>query len=211
MIKSGEEERLQHYYCEYDMGEPMKSLEIKDRRAWRTWLTENHDREDEIWLVYYKKATGIPSISYQDSLDEALCLGWIDSLIKKIDDQKYARKFTPRKDESKWSLVNKKRVEQLIREGSMTEYGLKKVEAAKRSGSWDAPGQKPKLEYKMLAEFSEALENNPQAKETFTDLAPSYQKQYLAWISTAKRSETRQKRITESINLLNKGNKLGLK
>jgi len=95
----------------------MKTLEIKNRGEWRAWLAENHDRESEIWLVYYKKATGIPGIEYKDSLDEALCFGWVDSLIKKIDEQKYARKFTPRKDESQWSLVNKKRVEELIRDG----------------------------------------------------------------------------------------------
>ena len=189
----------------------MKSLEMKDRHAWRDWLSKNHDQEDEIWLIYYKKETGIPSIAYQDSLDEALCFGWIDRLIKKIDDQKYARKFTPRKDDSKWSLVNKTRVTELTREGLMNEHGLKKVEAAKRSGSWDAPVQKPKLDFKMPDEFSDALKSNPQAQEAFNNLAPSYQKQYLAWIGTAKRSETRRKRIRESIQLLREGKKLGLK
>ncbi len=189
----------------------MKTLELTDRKTWRNWLIENHDQEDEIWLIYYKKATGIPSISYHDSLDEALCFGWIDSLIKKIDDQKYARKFTPRKVDSKWSLVNKKRVELLIRDGLMTEFGLIKVEAAKRSGSWNAPVQKPKLDFEMPAEFAEALKNNPQAEDTFNNLAPSYQKQYLAWIGTAKRSETKQKRIKESIRLLSEGKKLGLR
>jgi uncharacterized protein YdeI (YjbR/CyaY-like superfamily) len=193
------------------MGKIMELLEMKDRLAWREWLKENHDQVDEIWLIYYKKSTGLPSIAYQDSLDEALCFGWIDSLIKKIDDEKYARKFTPRKDSSKWSLVNKKRVAQLIQEGSMTEFGLKKVEAAKRSGSWDAPTQKPKLDFEMPAEFSQALKENPRAEEAFNNLAPSYQKQYLAWIGTAKRSETRQKRIKESIKILNEGRKLGLK
>jgi uncharacterized protein YdeI (YjbR/CyaY-like superfamily) len=189
----------------------MNTLELKDRKEWRAWLAENYNRENEIWLVYYKKATGIPSISYQDSLDEGLCFGWIDSLIKKIDERKYARKFTPRKDDSKWSLVNKKRAEQLIRDGLMTEYGLNKVEAAKRSGSWDAPVQKPKLDFKMPSEFSEALKNNPQAENFFNNLAPSYQKQYLGWIVTAKRSETKQKRIKESIELLSEGKRLGLR
>jgi uncharacterized protein YdeI (YjbR/CyaY-like superfamily) len=144
-------------------------------------------------------------------LDEALCFGWIDSLIKKIDEQKYARKFTPRKDDSKWSLVNKKRVEQLMRAGLMTEHGLKKVEAAKRSGSWDAPVQKPKMDFEMPAEFAKALKNNPQAEEAFNNLAPTYQKQYLGWICTAKRPETREKRIAESIQLLTEGKKLGLR
>jgi uncharacterized protein YdeI (YjbR/CyaY-like superfamily) len=189
----------------------LRTLELKDRQAWQDWLAANHDQADEIWLIYYKKATGIPSLAYQDTLDVALCYGWIDSLIKKIDEQRYARKFTPRKDDSKWSLVNKKRVEQLIQDGLMTEHGLNKVEAAKRSGSWDAPVQKPKLDFKMPSEFAEALKINPEAEETYYKLAPSYQKQYLAWIATAKRSETKQKRVQESIKLLREGKKLGLK
>lgn len=189
----------------------MKTIELKDRSEWRAWLADNHDRENEIWLIYFKKDSGIPSIEYADSLDDALCFGWVDSLIKKIDDQKYARKFTPRKDDSKWSLVNKQRAEQLIRDGLMTEHGLNKVEAAKRSGSWDAPVSKPKLDLKMPAEFAEALNDNPQAGTAFRSLAPTYQKQYLSWIVTAKRPETRQKRIMESIRLLREGKKLGLR
>jgi uncharacterized protein YdeI (YjbR/CyaY-like superfamily) len=189
----------------------MKTIELKNRTEWRDWLAANYARETEIWLVYYKKATGIPSIQYAESLDEALCYGWVDSLIKKIDGQRYARKFTPRKDDSKWSLVNKTRVEQLIRDGRMTEHGLKKVEAARRSASWDSPGQQPKLDFTMPAEFAEALKSNLQAQSTFDGLTVTYQKQYLAWIITAKRPETRQKRIAESIKLLSEGKKLGLR
>lgn len=189
----------------------MKTLELKNRTAWRAWLTANHDRENEIWLIYYKKETGISSISYDETLDEALCFGWVDSLIKKIDEQRYARKFTPRSDESKWSKVNIKRVEQLIQDGLMTEHGLIKVNAAKRSGSWDAPVQKPKLNFEMPAEFAEALKNNPQAERTFNSIAPTHQKQYLGWIITAKRPETREKRIIEAIQLLAEGKILGLR
>jgi uncharacterized protein YdeI (YjbR/CyaY-like superfamily) len=189
----------------------MKTIELKNRSEWRDWLAANHDKETEIWLVYYKKAIGIPSIQYGESLDEALCYGWVDSLIKKIDEQRYARKFTPRKDDSKWSLVNKKRVEQLIQEGRMSEHGMKKVEAAKHSGRWDSPVQKPKLDFTMPADFAEALRNNPEAEAAFKGLAASHQKQYLAWIITAKRPETKKKRITESIQLLSEGKKLGLR
>ena len=189
----------------------MKTLELEDRTAWRDWLAANHDRESEVWLVYYKTASGIPSIQYKESLDEALCYGWVDSLIKKIDEQRYARKFTPRKDDSKWSLVNKKRVEQLIQEGRMAEPGMKKVEAARRSGSWDSPGQQPKLDFTVPEEFAKALKNNPQAQSAFDGLAVTYQKQYLAWIITAKRPETKRKRIAESIQLLSEGKKLGLR
>ena len=189
----------------------MKTIEFKARSEWRAWLARNYNQESEIWLIYYKKATGIPSIEYSDSLDEALCFGWVDSLIKKIDNRKYARKFTPRKDDSRWSVVNKERVEQLIQDGIMSEPGLKKVEAAKRSGNWEAPVQKPKLDLKMPTEFAEALKSNPQAEATFNDLAQSHQKQYLGWIVTAQRPDTRQKRIEKSIQMLNEGKKLGLR
>ena len=189
----------------------MKTIEFKNPSEWQAWLSENHDKENEIWLIFHKKATGIPCIEYKDSLDEALCFGWVDSLIKKIDEEKYARKFTPRKDNSKWSLVNKKRVEELIQDGRMTEHGLKKVNAAKQSGNWDSPTQKPKFDLTMPPEFIEALQNNPQAETTFNNLTSSQQKQYLLWIVTAKRPETRDKRIKESIQLLAEGKKLGLK
>ncbi|MFC2028676.1 YdeI family protein [Chloroflexota bacterium] len=189
----------------------MKTLEFKTRTQWREWLAENHQQEEEVWLVYFKKGTGIPSIAYKDSLDEALCYGWVDSLIKKIDEEKYARKFTPRKDKSKWSLVNKKRVEQLMRDGLMTDHGLRKVEAAKKSGSWDAPVQKPKLDLTMPEVFASALADNPMAQKAYSNLAPSHQKEYLAWIITAKRQATKEKRIAESIHLLSEGKKLGLR
>lgn len=189
----------------------MKTVEAKDRAEWRAWLAEHHDKEAEIWLVYYKKGTGVASIDYESSVEEALCYGWVDSLIKKIDDRKYARKFTPRKDDSKWSPSNIKRVKKLIKEGLMTEFGLQKVEAAKQSGKWDEPVQSPALGFEMHPEFVEALKKNEKAKETFDNLAPTYQKQYLGWIEVAKRQETRQKRIQESIRLLERGERLGLK
>ena len=189
----------------------MKTLDVKNRADWRAWLAANHDEEAEIWLVYYKKGTGVTSIDYESSVEEALCYGWVDSIIKKIDDRKYVRKFTPRKDDSKWSPSNIKRVKKLLKEGLMTEYGLQKVEAAKGSGQWDDPAQRPELSYEMHPEFAQALKDNKRAKEAFENLAPTYQKQYLGWIEVAKRPETRQKRIEESIRLLADGQKLGLK
>jgi len=189
----------------------MKTIEVKNRADWGAWLAANHNKETEIWLVYYKKGTGKESIDYETSVEEALCYGWVDSIIKKIDDTKYARKFTPRKDDCKWSPSNKKRVEKLIREGLMTEFGLQKVEAAKQSGQWDAPDQRPKLTFEISAEFAEALSKNKKARETFENLSPNHQKQYLGWIEVAKRPETREKRIQESIRLLAEGKKLGLK
>ena len=187
------------------------TLEIQTLPEWRKWLLENHSCVEEIWLVYYKKHTGTPSISYQDSLDEALCFGWVDSLIKRIDDDRYARKFTPRRDDSNWSLVNKTRVKELIAAGRMTEYGLAKVEATKQSGSWENPLTKPDLDFETPSELEQALTENPEAAQFFESLAPTYRKQYIGWIATAKRPETREKRAAEALRLLSEGKKLGLK
>ena len=189
----------------------MKTVVVKNRAEWRAWLAANHDKETEVWLIYFKKKTGKTSVEYGASVEEALCYGWVDSIIKKLDDTKFARKFTPRKESSKWSPSNKKRVEQLMREGLMTEHGLQKMEAAKRTGKWDNPVQKPKLTFDMPVEFAEALRKNKRAQETFRKLAPTYQKQYLGWIEVAKRPNTKEKRIKESIRLLAEGKKLGLK
>ena len=187
------------------------TLVVENRLAWRTWLSANHDKESEIWLVYYKKASGKTSIGYDDSVEEALCFGWVDSIIKKIDEEKYARKFTPRKANSKWSESNIKRVEKMIAAGLMTEHGRALVEAAKGSGNWNNPVSPPKLSFELPPEFAAALAQNKKAGGNFKKLAKTYQKQYIGWITTAKRAATREKRIRESIDLLEKGEKLGLR
>ncbi|MCB2178551.1 YdeI/OmpD-associated family protein [bacterium] len=189
----------------------MQTVEMADRVAWRTWLAENYDTATEIWLMYYKKGSGVSSISYEASVEEALCFGWVDSIIKRIDEQKYVRKFTPRKPKSVWSPSNIRRVEKLIAAGKMTEYGLSLVEAAKLSGSWENPAVRPKLDLTMPEEFAQALAEHPQAKDTFDSLTKTYRKQYLTWIVTAKRPETKARRIAEAIRLLAQGKKLGLR
>jgi uncharacterized protein YdeI (YjbR/CyaY-like superfamily) len=189
----------------------MKQIHVTTRSDWRRWLAKNHDQiKDGIWLVFHKKKAGQPSLEYEESVEEALCFGWIDSIIKKIDDEKYCRKFTPRKDDSQWSNTNKKRVGKLIKEGKMTGFGLAKVEAAKRSGHWEMD-PRPAINMEVPSELSEALARNKRAKEFFEKLAPTYQKQFIGWIVTAKRPETTAKRIKESLALLAKGEKLGLK
>jgi uncharacterized protein YdeI (YjbR/CyaY-like superfamily) len=189
----------------------MKQLTVNDRTAWRKWLEENHDQGNEIWLVYFKKDSGRSGINYEESVEEALCYGWIDSLIKKIDGQRYARKFTPRTEDSQWSEPNKRRVERMLAAGRMTEHGLKLVQAAKANGRWEDVVKPPKLDYTLHPDFEKALQANPAALETFNELAPSYQKQYTGWINQAKRADTRQKRIHEAVQLLEQGQKLGLK
>ncbi len=177
---------------------------------WRKWLKQNHRKVDEIWLVFYKKGAGVQSLDYDAALDEALCVGWIDSLIKKIDDAKYARKFTPRNQVSKWSEINKKRVERLIKDGRMTEEGLAVVKAAKANGCWEKP-DRPVTIPDFSPELMTALKQNKKAAANFDKLAPSHQKRYMMWVAMAKRPETKEKRIREAIELLEKGRELGLK
>ena len=188
----------------------MKQLYFKSREQWRSWLSRNYAEENEIWLIFYKKATGRPVIAYGAAVEEALCFGWIDSIIKKIDDTRYARKFTPRKDQSRWSELNKKRASKMIKEGRMTEAGFSKIQIAKQTKQW-AQHIRPKINFDIPPELTNALNKNHQAKENFEKLAATYRKQYIGWINIAKKPETKKKRIAESIALLQKGRKLGLK
>jgi uncharacterized protein YdeI (YjbR/CyaY-like superfamily) len=189
----------------------MNQVRITTRDQWRRWLATNHDQEkDGVWLVFQRKNTGKPSLGYEESVEEALCFGWIDSIIKRIDDDSYCRKFTPRKDDSAWSNTNKQRVEKITREGRMTEFGQAKVDAAKGSGRW-AMDPRPAINMDVPRELSVALDRNLDARDFFEKLASTYRKHYIGWIVTAKRPETRAKRIRESVALLARGKKLGLK
>jgi uncharacterized protein YdeI (YjbR/CyaY-like superfamily) len=188
----------------------VKKLYVKTRAEWRKWLAANHGKAAVIWLVFHRKGTGKPSIDYEAAVEEALCYGWIDSIVKKLDETRYLRKFTPRKDGSVWSESNKERVAGLIKEGRMLECGLAKVEAAKKNGRW-ASEERPKITSDMPREFARARERNKKAKEFFESLAPTYRKQYVIWILMARRKDTKEKRIRESILLLRKGEKLGLR
>jgi len=179
-----------------------------DRAAWRDWLGKHGDNASEVWLVYYKAATGKPSISYQDSLEEALCYGWVDSLIQKIDEEKYARKFTPRKAGSKWSELNKHLVAKLVKEDRMTQVGLAKIDFPLE----EASSSRPKRSELPLPDWLKAgLMTSPKAWENFSKLPPSHRRNYILWISDAKKEETRQRRLLEAIRRLEKNETLGLK
>ena len=182
----------------------MKTLSVVTRDEWRKWLEKNYTTEKEVWLVFYKKHTRIPSILYNDAVEEALCFGWIDSIIKRIDDEKFVRKFTPRKHKSTWSELNKKRAKKMIKEGKMTDAGLAHIDEKVFS-------QKEIREIPVITpEIEDALKAH-KVWETFCDLAPGYKKQYLGWVLDAKREETRTKRLKELITVLEKNEKLGMK
>jgi len=192
------------------MAGTIDGLYVTDRSAWREWLRENHGIRREIWLIYYKKHTGKPSIPYDDSVEEALCFGWIDSIIKKLDEERFARKFTPRKPKSSWSETNKERARKMMRNGKMTEVGLAKIREAKKSGEWSRTPPKRK-ELVIPPYMKAALARNEKAQENFYNLAKSYRRQYVGWISSAKREETRKRRLAEVIRLLEKNERLGMK
>lgn len=171
---------------------------FETREEWRTWLKKNHGTKKQVSLVYYKKHTGKKSVRYEEAVEEALCFGWIDSKINRIDDEMYMQLFTPRKPNSVWSLLNKKRVEKLIKEGKMTASGFLMVEAAKETGRWNqAYGGNKKCD--VPADLQRALKNNKEASKNFRKFSSGYQRRYIEWISMAKRNETREKRILQVV------------
>ncbi len=184
-------------------------LYITNRNDWREWLKKNHKTKKEIWLIYYKKHTGKARIPYDDAVEEALCYGWIDTTVKRIDDETYMQKFTPRNKNSKWSKLNKKRVEKMIKAGKMRKPGLDRINDAKKSGEWDA-AYAVRDEVEMPAELEKALAENKKAEENFYNFAPSYRRNYIAWVATAKQQATIDKRIKEVIRRAEKNIKPGM-
>lgn len=188
----------------------MKLFLAKSPKEWRNWLEKNHAKEKEIWLVYYKKHTGIPSISYLESVEVALCFGWIDGIKKRIDDEKYTHRFTLRRARSNWSSRNITIAQRMIEEKKMTPFGLAFFERRKE--------YKPALieegtnqEIQMRAEIEQEIKNNKQAWKNFSKLASGYKKQYVEWIMSARKDSTRHKRLKEALKLLEKNLKLGMK
>ncbi|MEM9832784.1 MAG: YdeI/OmpD-associated family protein [Bacteroidota bacterium] len=167
------------------------------RQQWRAWLVENHTNSDGVWLVYYKKNTNKPTVTYDEAVEEALCFGWIDSIPNKLDDKRFKQLFSPRNLKSPWSKLNKERVALLLENGSMTEAGLAKIEAAKENGYWTI--YDPVEALKIPNDLQEALSANPSAESYFAAFAPTYKKGILWWIISAKRPETRQKRINKTV------------
>lgn len=174
-------------------------LPFTDRAAWRRWLQKHHSRAPGLWLVFYKKGSGKPSVRYDEAVEEALCFGWIDSLVKSLDTERYIQLFTPRRPKSAWSATNKARVERLIASGAMTRAGLEKIELARSSGSWTRLDSVAALE--VPPDFRKALAANRKARANFERFTPGKKKQLLYLINSAKRPETRQKKIAEAVIL----------
>ncbi len=177
--------------------EKFKTYYPKNRRAWRKWLEKNHLRSNGIWLIYYKKSSGIPRLEYNDAIEEALCFGWIDSTTRPLDENRYMQRFTPRRRKSGWSGPNKKRIERLMEQGLMMKAGLEKIDAAKKDGSWESLDKiyaAPK-QLEIPEDLGKAFSKSMKAKKNFENFASFTRRQFLYWINSAKRPETRKARI----------------
>src|SRR5712671_1174669 len=160
----------------------MKTFLATTVDRWREWLTEHHDSESEVWLIFPKVRTGMASIAYADALDEALCFGWVDSLVKRLDDRRYAQKFTPRRADSRWSAVNRKRYAELKAAGRLKPPGIDRPPTDRGYGP--RPPRLP-MPSKLPAYIQAELRNQPRALQHFEALAPSQRRRYLAWIEAA--------------------------
>ncbi|MNJ91556.1 hypothetical protein D3C87_92080 [compost metagenome] len=169
------------------------------KEEWRQWLKENHSSNQSVWLVQYKQNSTKPSMSWSDSVNEALCFGWIDSTRKTIDEESFAQFFCKRKPTSNWSKINKAKVQRLIEEGLMAEAGFKSIEIAKKNGSWSILDDVEELIIPKDLEI--AFQSQSGAEDFFNSLSKSVKKMILQWLILAKRPETRQKRIAETAEL----------
>jgi uncharacterized protein YdeI (YjbR/CyaY-like superfamily) len=177
----------------------VKAFYAKSRKAWRNWLDKNHNSERSVCLIIFKKGTKIPSVYYPEAVDEALCYGWIDSKPNKRDDESYYQFFAKRNPKSNWSKVNKEKVSRLIEQGLMKPAGLEMIKLAKSNGTWDALNSVDDI---IVPEDLQALlYKNKTALKNWVSFSRSSRRGILEWILNAKRIETRQKRISETVKL----------
>jgi uncharacterized protein YdeI (YjbR/CyaY-like superfamily) len=178
----------------------MSEIEIfypENRKQWRKWLQENHDKAQSVWVVFYNKSSDLPSLTWSEAVDEALCFGWIDSKKVSMGDGKSHQFFSRRRPKSIWSKINKEKVDRLIESGEMTPAGLACIEIAKENGSWNILDSVDALI--IPEDLEKEFKSAPGSEEFFLSLSKSIRKQMLYWIISAKRPETRQKRIAEIV------------
>jgi uncharacterized protein YdeI (YjbR/CyaY-like superfamily) len=181
----------------------------RDRRAWRRWLERYHAQKKEVWLLLLKRHVDEPCVGYDAAVEEALCFGWIDGILKRVDDRSHVVRFSPRKPRSRWSASNVKRVERMVARGKMTEAGLAMVEAGKRSGAWQAARQEQKLE-DLPDDLARALARNKRAQANFQAFAPGYRRDYIRYVLQARRPETRTRRIRKVVQRSAQNKKPGI-
>lgn len=176
-----------------------EELYFKNDIEWRTWLEKNHDKSSGVHLIFYKVSSDKESMRWEEAVKVALCFGWIDSTVKKLDDERRRQYFCPRKPKSVWSKVNKTYLVELTAEGKMHESGTQKMIDAIKDGSWTALDDVENLV--IPKELQTAFDKHPKAFENYQNFSPSYRKSYLYWLNQAKREATREKRIAEIIRL----------
>ncbi|HEY2092843.1 MAG TPA: YdeI/OmpD-associated family protein [Thermoanaerobaculia bacterium] len=177
--------------------DPAKRLYVPTRAAWRKWLAKNYDCATEIWLVYPKKSSGEPRVEYSDAVEEALCFGWIDGMDKSLDEHHYMQRFSPRRPDSNWSESNRKRYARLLAEGSIAPPGLAKPPNENRPVAERYP-----KDGVVPAYIERVLKKEKAAYAKWVKLPPSHRMRYTAWIDSAKKEETRARRIAEAISML---------
>jgi len=185
-----------------ELKDGIKTFYARSQREWRKWLEKNHQSEKSVWLIIYKKESGKPSVYYTEAVDEALCFGWIDSKPNKRDAESYYQFFAKRNPKSNWSKINKAKIARLSAKGLITKAGIEAIETAKRSGTWTALD---KVEAMTIPEdLQKAFDKNKTAFMYFDKFPPSSKRIILEWILNAKRTETRQQRITTTVELATK-------
>lgn len=180
-------------------------LYFKNAKEWRDWLHQNHHSSKGVYLIFYRVSSEFESMRWEEAVQVAICFGWIDSTVRKMDEDRRKQVFSPRKDKSVWSKLNKTYIEKLIEENLMHESGLAKIETAKKNGSWTSLDAVEDLI--MPTDLEIAFDQNSTAFENYKNFSPSYRKSYLYWLNQAKREETRNNRIVEIINLCSQNKK----
>lgn len=175
-----------------------ETLYIHEREKWRAWLKKNHNKKSEIWLIYYKKGSGKPRIDYNDAVEEALCFGWIDSIVKGIDDNKYTQRFSPRRKGSSWSETNKERIRKLIKNGKMTKMGLARFD------------EDLDEEFKVPKDILNKLQEDVDVWKNFQSFSKRYKRVRIGWIDSARpRSKEFKKRLNYFLKMTKKGKQYG--
>ncbi|HMX03413.1 MAG TPA: YdeI/OmpD-associated family protein [Chitinophagales bacterium] len=169
----------------------------KSPTAWRNWLEKNHAKEEKVWLVMFKKNSGIPSLTWEEAVDEAICFGWIDSVRNSRDENSFYQYFAKRKPKSGWSDINKKKVERLLNEGKIAPAGLEMIQLAKSTGTWDTLNEVETLA--IPPDLQSALKKNKTALKHFNAFPASTKRAILQWLQSAKKEETRKRRIAQTV------------
>ena len=184
-----------------------EALYFQTRADWRDWLSKNHAIATNVWLFFYKKSTGKKGITLEEAVEEAICFGWIDGKLKRVDDERFILRFSIRTKNSVWSRVNRLRAEKLITDNKMTSAGLIKIEQAKESGNWDK-AYTNKIKDELPVDLLEALKKDIKAINNFQHFANTYRNMYIGWVSSAKSIETRKKRIDKVVEQALRNKKL---